>query len=93
MMLTLVRDIAWSSKCATSWCQLDWTFDFAVVTLTLKSSRGYISKTIRCTDTALKVSRALYCFTSSMSCGVENYFPRQWGTGMFDAVFLVLHFF
>ena len=26
------------------------------------------------TDTALKVSRSLYCFTTSISHGVENYF-------------------
>ena len=30
-------------------------------------------------DTALKVSRSLYCFTASISHGVENYFPRLWG--------------
>ena len=28
------------------------------------------------TDTALKVSHSLYCFTTSISHGVENYFPR-----------------
>ena len=28
------------------------------------------------TDTALKVSRSLYCFTTSFSHGDENYFPR-----------------
>ena len=38
------------------------------------------------TDTALKVSRALYCFTTSLSDGVENYFPRLWGTGISDAI-------
>ena len=40
------------------------------------------------TDTALKVSQSVYCFTTSMSHGVENYFPRLWGTGIFDAIFL-----
>ena len=30
------------------------------------------------TDTAMKVSRSLYCFTTSISHGVENYFPRLW---------------
>ena len=30
------------------------------------------------TDTALKVSRSVYCFTTSISHGVENYFPRLW---------------
>ena len=34
------------------------------------------------TDTALKVSRSLYCFTTSISHGVENYFPRLWGTSI-----------
>ena len=39
------------------------------------------------TDTALKVSQSLYCFTTSISHGVENYFPRLWGTGISDAIF------
>ena len=39
------------------------------------------------TDTALKVSRSLYCFTTSISHGVENYFPRLRGTGISDAIF------
>ena len=39
------------------------------------------------TDTALKVSRSLYCFTTSISHGVQNYFPRLWGTGISDAIF------
>ena len=38
---------------------------------------------------ALKVSRSLYCFTSSVSHGVENYFPRLWGTGISVDIFLV----
>ena len=42
------------------------------------------------TDTALKVSRSLYCFTTSISHGVENYFPRLWGTGISDAIFKTL---
>ena len=41
------------------------------------------------TDTALKVSRSLYCFTTSISHGVENYFPRLWGTGISDAIFII----
>ena len=40
------------------------------------------------TDTALKVSRSLYCFTTSISHGVVNYFPRLWGTGISNAIFL-----
>ena len=39
------------------------------------------------TDTALKVSRSLYCFTTSIPQGVENYFPRLWDTGISDAIF------
>ena len=35
------------------------------------------------TDTALKVSRSLYCFTTSISHGVESYFHRLWGTGIY----------
>ena len=38
-------------------------------------------------DTSLKVSRSLYCFTTSMSHGVGNYFPRLWGTGISVAIF------
>ena len=39
------------------------------------------------TDTALEVSQPVYCLTTSISYGVENYFPRLWGTGISDAVF------
>ena len=39
------------------------------------------------TDTALKVSQSVYCFTTSISHGVENYFPGLWGKGISDAVF------
>ena len=39
------------------------------------------------TDTALKVSRSLYFLTTSIFHGVENYFPRLWGTGISDAIF------
>ena len=38
-------------------------------------------------DTTLKVSRSLYCFTTSICHGVKNYFPRLWGTGISDAIF------
>ena len=31
-----------------SWCDLDLTFDLAVVTLTFKICPGYISRTVRC---------------------------------------------
>ena len=39
-------------------------------------------------DTALKISQSLYCFTTSISRGDENYFPRLWDTGISDAIFL-----
>ena len=41
------------------------------------------------TDTALKVSQSVYCFTTSISHGVENYFPGLWGTGISDAIFFI----
>ena len=41
------------------------------------------------TDTALKVTRSLYLFTTSISHGVENYSLRLWGTGISDAVFYI----
>ena len=37
-------------------------------------------------DTALKVPQPLHCFTTFMCHGVENYFPRLWGTGISDAI-------
>ena len=40
------------------------------------------------TDTALNVSQSVYCFTTSISHGVENDFPRLWGAGISDAIFL-----
>ena len=39
------------------------------------------------TDTALKVSQSLYHFTTFISHGVENYFPRLWGMGISNAIF------
>ena len=36
-------------KCAASWCNLDLTFDLAIVTLNFKLLAGlYISETVRC---------------------------------------------
>ena len=35
----------------------------------------------------LKVSRSLYCFTTSIFHGVENCFPRLWGMGISAAIF------
>ena len=39
------------------------------------------------TDT-LKVSHSVYCFTTSISHGVEN--PRLWGTRLSNAIFYLL---
>ena len=33
-----------------------------------------------------KVFWSLYCFTTSICHGVENYFPRLWGTGISDPI-------
>ena len=41
------------------------------------------------TDTAVKVSQSVYCFTS-ISHGVENYFPRLSSTGISDTIFYLL---
>ena len=41
-------------------------------------------------DTALKVSLSLYCYTTSISHGVENNFPRLRGKGISDAIFSLL---
>ena len=37
-------------------------------------------------DTALEVSWFLHYFTTSIRHGVENYFPRLWGTSISDAI-------
>ena len=44
MVGTLVK----GCRCATSWCVLDLTFDFAIVTLSLKILSGLYLGTIRC---------------------------------------------
>ena len=43
-------------------------------------------------DTALKVSQSVYCFTTSISHGVENYFPRLWGVGISAAIVNLITF-
>ena len=57
------------------------TFSFSSMLFSLLYLDIYI------TDTTLKVSHSLYCVTTSISHGVENYFPRLWGTGISDAIF------
>ena len=42
MVVTLVR----GRRCTTSWYDLDFTFDLAVVTVTFKILSGYISTTV-----------------------------------------------
>ena len=44
------------------------------------------------TDTVLKLSQPLYCFTTSVSRGVEKNFPRLWGLGISDAIFIKLYY-
>ena len=41
------------------------------------------------TDTALKLYQSVYCFTTSISHGVKNYFPRLWGKGISNAIFML----
>ena len=41
-------------------------------------------------DTALKLSQSVYCFATSISHGVDNYFPRLWDMGISDAIFFFL---
>ena len=43
------------------------------------------------TDTALNVSGSLYSFITSISHGVENYFPRMWGIDTSDAVLITYY--
>ena len=43
-------------------------------------------------DTDMKVSQSVYCFTTSVSHGVENYFPRLWGTGISGAIVNLITF-
>ena len=43
------------------------------------------------TDIALKVFQSLYSFTTSISHGVENHFPRLWGTSIPSAISKVQH--
>ena len=44
----MVGTLVGGSSCATSWCDLDLTFDLAVVTWPIESCPGYISETVRC---------------------------------------------
>ena len=44
-------------------------------------------------DTVLKVSQSLYCFTTSMCHGDENFFLRLWGMGISDDIFCYITMF
>ena len=35
-------------RCATSWCNLDLTFDLVIMTMSFKSCLGYFLDSIRC---------------------------------------------
>ena len=39
-MLILGKDIHWGCRCAVSWCDLDLSFELAIVTWSLKSLSG-----------------------------------------------------
>ena len=43
------------------------------------------------TDFVVKASWSLYCFTSSVSHGVKNYFPRLWGMIIFNATSILFY--
>ena len=129
----MVGTLVGGCRCSASWCNLDLTFDLAVVTLTFKILSGNISETVKCRKLIVgrdiaqglqvciivfsllinavisllnclvlilylsihylylrcyfSVLKPLYCFTTSISHGVENYFPRLWGTSISDAIF------
>ena len=82
--MKLSGDFGSECRCAMSWCDLDLTFDLAVVTLTFKI---FILTFTKLTLFTLKVSASLNCFTFSVSHGVENYFPWLCGVGISDAIF------
>ena len=44
----MVGTLVLGCRCAGSWCDLDLTFDLAVVTMSLKILTCYISETVRC---------------------------------------------
>ena len=58
--------------------------------LSLRSYFIYFYLDLYITDTALKVSRSLYCFTTPLIHGIENYFPILWGMGISDAILFLL---
>ena len=43
------------------------------------------------TDTALKVSKSVCCFSTFISHGIEIYFPRLWVMGISDDIFQLLN--
>ena len=53
----------------------------------LSLRRYFLYLNITWTLTLLRKYRNLYCFITSISHGVENYFPRLWGMGISDAIF------
>ena len=44
---TLVRDIGWGCRCATSWCDLDLTFDLVIETMSFKILSWFLNS-VRC---------------------------------------------
>ena len=85
------RVVGRSAPTGLAYCPLDMvlTYKNLIYLLNLQFSplKHYLD-----TDTALKVSQSVYCFTTSKSHGAENYFPRLWGTGISDAIFKLLSY-
>ena len=67
MVGTLVR----RCRCVMSWCDLDLTFDCAVVTLTYKSCLGYISEMVRCRKLILDRSLVRGCRCATSWCDLD----------------------
>ena len=78
MVGTLVR----GCRCPMSWCDLDFTFDLAVVTLTYKILSGLYLGNFLLYFFINAVILLLNCLVLTLSL----HFPRLWGTGISDAI-------
>ena len=58
-------------RTCVSLCDLDLTFDLAVVTLTFKSCPGYISETIRCKKLSLSRNIGWDCRCATSWCDLD----------------------
>ena len=73
----------WGCRCTSSW------YIFSLLT-SYYPLKHYLDLT-KLTLFSLNVSRSFYCFTYSISHGIDNYFPRLWGTGISSVIFLLLN--